>query len=97
MTHHAGMAELADAPDLGSGGFIPWRFKSSCPHHIGIQWIFLPRSIPRCYFIVIFCLHIFFYVIISKEMEFTGIAREEHNESKPGKNRKEQGLLKFRD
>jgi hypothetical protein len=21
MTHHAGMAELADAPDLGSGGF----------------------------------------------------------------------------
>jgi hypothetical protein len=42
-------------------------------------------------------LHIFFYVIISKEMEFTGIAREEHNESKPGKNRKEQGLLKFRD
>ncbi len=26
------MAELADAPDLGSGG-LPCRFKSCCPHH----------------------------------------------------------------
>ena len=28
---YAGMAELADAPDLGSGG-RPCRFKSCCPH-----------------------------------------------------------------
>ena len=29
---YAGVAELADAPDLGSGGF-PCRFKSCHPHH----------------------------------------------------------------
>jgi hypothetical protein len=28
----AGVAELADAPDLGSGG-QPWGFKSLLPHH----------------------------------------------------------------
>ncbi len=36
MAHHfshAGVAELADAPDLGSGG-RPWGFKSLHPHHI---------------------------------------------------------------
>ena|GEM_PF-6260439 len=36
MAHHfnmyAGVAELADAPDLGSGG-RPWGFKSLHPHH----------------------------------------------------------------
>jgi hypothetical protein len=30
--NHAGVAELADAPDLGSGG-QPWGFKSLHPHH----------------------------------------------------------------
>ena len=30
---HAGVAELADAPDLGSGG-QPWGFKSLHPHHL---------------------------------------------------------------
>ena len=30
---HAGVAELADALDLGSSGAYPWRFKSSRPHH----------------------------------------------------------------
>ena len=30
---HAGVAELADAPDLGSGGY-PCRFKSCHPHQI---------------------------------------------------------------
>ncbi len=35
MAHHchAGVAELADAPDLGSGG-RPWGFKSLHPHHL---------------------------------------------------------------
>ena len=35
MAHHfyARMAELADAPDLGSGG-RPWGFKSLYAHHI---------------------------------------------------------------
>lgn len=28
----ADMAELADALDLGSSGYPPWRFKSSYPH-----------------------------------------------------------------
>ena len=32
-TEKAGMAELADAPDLGSGG-RPCRFKSCYPHKI---------------------------------------------------------------
>ena len=32
---HAGMAELADAPDLGSGG-KPCRFKSCYPYHDGV-------------------------------------------------------------
>ncbi len=31
--HDAGVAELADAPDLGSGG-RPWGFKSLHPHHL---------------------------------------------------------------
>ena len=31
-TVRAGVAELVDAPDLGSGGRSPWRFKSSRPH-----------------------------------------------------------------
>ena len=30
---YAGVAELADAPDLGSGGF-PCRFKSCHPYHV---------------------------------------------------------------
>ena len=30
---HADVAELADAPDLGSGGRSPCRFKSCHPHH----------------------------------------------------------------
>ena len=30
---YAGVAELADAPDLGSGG-KPWEFKSLRPHHL---------------------------------------------------------------
>jgi hypothetical protein len=34
--NHAGVAELADAPDLGSGG-QPWGFKSLHPHHSSTQ------------------------------------------------------------
>ena len=36
---YAGVAELADAPDLGSGG-KPWEFKSLRPHHnmLGINF-----------------------------------------------------------
>ena len=33
LVNNAGVAELADAPDLGSGGF-PWGFESLHPHHI---------------------------------------------------------------
>ena len=33
---YAGMAELADAPDLGSGG-QPCRFNSCYPHHYGTR------------------------------------------------------------
>ncbi len=33
----AGVAELADALDLGSSGAHPWRFKSSRPHHSKIK------------------------------------------------------------
>ena len=29
----AGVAELADAPDLGSGALVAWEFKSLRPHH----------------------------------------------------------------
>ncbi len=29
------MAELADAPDLGSGGLCPWEFESPLAHHFG--------------------------------------------------------------
>ena len=29
----AGVVELVDTPDLGSGGFQPWGFKSLRPHH----------------------------------------------------------------
>ena len=32
-TKYAGVAELADAPDLGSGG-RPWGFESLHPHEI---------------------------------------------------------------
>lgn len=39
------MAELADAPDLGSGG-RPCRFESCCPHHS-----FLSRSYFPGYFL----------------------------------------------
>jgi hypothetical protein len=35
---HAGVAELADALDLGSSGAHPWRFKSSRPHHISFSY-----------------------------------------------------------
>ena len=33
LSVHADVAELADAPDLGSGGRSPCRFKSCHPHH----------------------------------------------------------------
>ena len=33
---HAGVAELADAPDLGSGG-RPWGFESLHPHEIRVS------------------------------------------------------------
>ena len=32
----AKVAELADAPDLGSGGFIPWGFESPLSHQIPV-------------------------------------------------------------
>jgi hypothetical protein len=33
LTHLAGVAELADALDLGSSVFMTWGFKSLHPHH----------------------------------------------------------------
>ena len=32
--YHAGVAELADALDLGSSVFMTWGFKSLHPHHL---------------------------------------------------------------
>ena len=48
---YAGMAELADAPDLGSGGF-PCRFKSCYPHQKSkddqkVVFAFFMRDIGR--------------------------------------------------
>ena len=37
------MAELVDAPDLGSGG-RPCRFESCCPHHFGAK-LFAPALV----------------------------------------------------
>ena len=34
LTTDAGVAELVDALDLGSGELCSWRFKSSHPHHL---------------------------------------------------------------
>ncbi len=33
MQQIAGVVELVDTPDLGSGGLAPWGFKSLRPHH----------------------------------------------------------------
>ena len=33
ILQRAGVAELADAPDLGSGAVTAWEFKSLRPHH----------------------------------------------------------------
>ena len=46
---HAGMAELADASDLGSGG-KPCRFKSCCPQSAGLfilRPLYVDLFIPR--------------------------------------------------
>ena len=54
----AGVAELADAPDLGSGG-LPCRFKSCHPHHketvilirkISVLWFFIAKTGAFCPF-----------------------------------------------
>ena len=41
----AGVAELVDAPDLGSGGFWPWGFKSLHPHQ---EIHTVTQSAPGC-------------------------------------------------
>jgi len=49
------------------------------------------------FYYIFFWFAYIFYAIISKRNGIYGNCKEEHNESKPGKNRKKQGLLKLRD